>query len=142
MIPKPSQTLTDLATRIATHILPDCGSEFGQADSGLLAGLLLTAAQEFERAVDCRMQDISDLKILLGNFSSVLPAAIAWRPLLEREPESLHLTDVSQLHSQFLEVFIQLHAWAEEQANQEFEAAAWAFLRRHTERHKYEGVAV
>ena len=142
MIPKPTQTLTDLATRIATHILPNCEAEYAQADSGLLVGLLLTTAQEFERSIECRMQDINDLKNLFGNFATVLPADIAWEALLQQQPESFYLSDVNQLHGEFLDIFIQLHSWAEQTHQAEFETAAWAFLRRHTERHKYEGVAV
>ena len=142
MIPKPQQTLTDLAVRIATHIMPNSTSEFAAADSGLISGLLLTAAQEFERAVECRMQDINDLKNLFGNYSGVLPGHIAWQPLMEQQPESLHLRDVTHLHGEFLKVFVAIHAWSEEAGQAGVERAAWAFLRRHTERHKYEGVAV
>ena len=142
MIPNPQQTLTDMALRIASHIMPNSNSEFAAADSALITGLLLTAAQEFERAVECRMQDINDLKNLFGNHSAVLPGHIGWQPLLEKAPESLHLNDVNQLHGQFLRIFIDIHAWSEEAGQADVEQAAWAFLRRHTERHKYEGVAV
>ena len=46
MIPAPGKTLADLALRIMTDLAPELGSNFAQADAGLIAGLLLTMAQK------------------------------------------------------------------------------------------------
>ena len=62
MIPQPAATLADLAMRISTHIGPATTDNFAQADCGLITGLLLAMAQDVERAVDNRMQDLAQMK--------------------------------------------------------------------------------
>ena len=46
---------------VATDILPATNSNFAQADSGLISGLLLSMAQDYERAVFNPMADIDEI---------------------------------------------------------------------------------
>ena len=136
MIPKPQATLTSIATRIATHILPVAGSDFAQADAGLITQLLFTAAEDFERAVEVRMQDIKDVKAVLRANADDLPDQ-TWLDLLDKEPASLNVSDVTTLHDEALTILIALHAWAESLEDQTLNLELWRLLRAHSERHKY-----
>ena len=137
MIPKPGQTLIDLATRLATHVVPDVNTNFGQADSGLISGLLITLGQEFERSVDNAMQDIDELKVLFATLDENIPGHAERDRFRETALSSLHLTDVTQLQASGLECLIALHEWAESN-DEALDVTIWQFLRRHTERGKFD----
>ena len=133
MIPQPSQALTDLAIRLALQVAPNTTAPFYGADAGLIAQLMFTLGQEFERAVQARMQDIDDIKTL---FASA-PASDERRAYQLKQPASLHLNDVNALHDEGSRLLIELHAWAETNS-EAVNAAICAYLRRHTERHKFD----
>ncbi|MEM7099351.1 MAG: hypothetical protein AAF541_13900 [Pseudomonadota bacterium] len=135
-MPKPQATLTSIAMRIATHILPVAESEYAQADAGLITQLLMTAAEDFERAVDVRMQDIQDIQEVLRIHADQLPNP-AWLEILDKMPVSWKLSDVSALHDEALAILIELHAWAEGLGDQSLNREIWHLLRIHSERHKY-----
>ncbi|MCP5178375.1 MAG: hypothetical protein R3E84_22500 [Pseudomonadales bacterium] len=133
MIPAPGRTLTDLAMRLMLGIAPQTTTTFAAADCGLIAQLLLTMGQEFERAVDTRMQDIHELKALFGTA----PADAARARFMGATPASLHLRDVNALHDEGMQLLAILHAQAEAD-DAALNARIWAFLRAHSERHKFE----
>ena len=137
MIPYPSQTLADIAQRIATHLLPELDSEFAQADAGLIMGLLLTFSQDYERAIDARMEDIKDMQTLFAALPADTPALEKMRAYVGQAPASLKLADVNQLHGEGLRHLIAVHAWAEAH-DEDLDQAIWQLLRRHSERHKFE----
>ena len=144
MIPFPAKTLTDLAVRIVTDIAPATSNNFAQADSGLITGLLLTIAQDYERAVHSPMADIDEIKALCGELLE-LPEAeregfnelAACRALQEAQPASLMLSDVTALHAQALNLLIDIHSWAELH-HESMNLKVWQLLRRHSERHKFD----
>ena len=137
MIPFPGRTLQELATRLATHIAPRVEGNFGQADAGLLTGLLLTFAQDFERAVDNRMKDIAQTRQIFRETPGTAPGAEARSAFLSKEPASLQLADVNALHDEAFSLLIDLHAWAEQQ-DESLNLAIWRLLRDHSERNKFE----
>ncbi len=136
MIPAPGQTLADIATRLATHLLPELGSEYGQADAGLLATLLLTISQDYERAVDNRMTDVEEMRDLFESATGA-PNLNALLEYTQSQPQSLHLRDVNAHHAQGFEYLIELHTWAEHHSA-DLDTEIWAFLRRHNERNKFD----
>lgn len=144
MIPYPGKTLTDLAVRIATDIAPATSSNFAQADSGLISGLLLSMAQDYERAVFNPMTDIDEIKTLCRQVLDLPEAERAQfdalngcEDFLNAEPTSLMLGDVTALHARALDLLIQIHTWAELH-HAEINLAVWQLLRRHSERHKFD----
>ncbi|MEE4282136.1 MAG: hypothetical protein V2I41_09330 [Pseudomonadales bacterium] len=140
MIHQPGTQLRDLAVRIATHVLPDMASAYGQADAGLISGLLMALAQDFERAAFNRMTDIEEIRQLFKvalDSSQNVPAKQAMEAFTEAAPASLHLRDLDQLHARGFELLIELHTWAETNDVQ-LNHAIWSLLRRHSERNKFE----
>ncbi len=144
MIPYPAKTLTDLAVRIATDIAPATNNNFAAADSGLITGLLLSMAQDYERAVYNPMADIEEIKALCEDIlalpaadSAALQALPECREFLDAESASLMLSDVTALHARGLELLISIHSWAEEH-HADINLAVWQLLRRHSERNKFD----
>lgn len=140
MINQPGTQLRDLAIRIATHVLPDMTSAYGQADAGLISGLLMALAQDFERAAFNRMTDIEEIQHLLKGVVEAdqnMPATQAMEAFTDAVPTSLHLRDLDQLHARGFELLIELHTWAEANDAQ-LNHAIWSLLRRHSERNKFE----
>ena len=146
MIPVPSKSLTDIAVRIATHLVPAIQTNYGQADGNLITALLLTMAQDYERAVYNRMQDIEEIKQLcaqcLQQFtepsdSTDLPTREVLSAFIDSQPDSLMLAHVTEYHAQAFELLISLHRWAEEH-NEAVNLGIWQLLRRHSERNKFD----
>ena len=136
MIPKPSASLTDLAVRLATHIAPGLQDNFSQADAGLLTGLFLTFAQDFERSVGSQMEDITDMQAIFS-AAGASPMAAECERMSAAKPESYYLDDVTACHAECSELLIQVHAWAESH-DDSFNLQIWRYLRAHSERHKFE----
>ncbi len=143
MIEQPGQTLTDLAQRLAMRLLPELNGAFYQADAGLITALLLALAQDFERAVDNRMRDVSEMQNLFAGAQQALrengAGALAGRlqDFAGEQPDSLRLADVDRLHAAGFNLMIELHAWAE-QHNPQLDKDIWLLLQRHCERNKFE----
>ncbi len=140
MINQPGAQLRDLAIRIATHVLPDMNTAYGQADAGLISGLLMALAQDFERAAFNRMADIEEIQQIfhVAKVSNPdLPDKQEMEAFSNKAPASLHLQDLDQLHARGFDLLIGLHAWAEVNSP-ELNQAIWSLLRRHSERNKFE----
>lgn len=133
MIPEPGRALNDLALRLLFNVAPQTANTFAAADTALVGQLVMTLAQEFERAVAVRMEDIEEIKALLRDAASS-PARQAF---LDRSPASLHLKDVNAVHDQGMQLLIELHAEAE-LSDAAMNERIWKFLRANSERHKFE----
>jgi hypothetical protein len=136
VIPRLSQGLADLATKLATAIAPETTSRFAMANTGMISMLLTALAQDAERAVANRMTDIEEMKALFGESGApAAEGADARADFGTRQPASLRVSDVDALHAEGLQLLIRLHEWAE--ANDEaLNRQIWDFLVRHTERHR------
>ncbi|MEM9621613.1 MAG: hypothetical protein AAF993_08195 [Pseudomonadota bacterium] len=137
MIDEPAQTLSDLAQRLATRLLPDLQTTYSQADAALISGLMLGLAQDYERAVDNRMRDINEINEIFRSLGNEVPGAVERSAFMDQAPSSLHLTDVNTLHAQGMELLIQLHAWAES-ADDTLNRQIWQLLHRHCERNRFD----
>ena len=137
MIPFPGKTLADIAVRIATDLLPSLSSTYAQADAGLITGLLLTMSQDYERAVDNRMQDMQEISSLFATLDESIPGHAARSAYLQQKPASFHLAEVTRLHADAFSCLTDLHAWAETN-DATLDATIWQILRAHSERNKYE----
>ena len=136
MIPKPAASLTDLAVRLATHIAPGLQDNFRQADAGLLTGLFLTFAQDFERSVGSQMVDIGEMQAIFA-AATASPMASDCKRLSAAKPQSFYLADVTACHAECSELLIEVHAWAELH-DDALNLKIWRYLRAHSERHKFE----
>jgi hypothetical protein len=98
----------------------------------------MALAQDAERAVASRLTDIEEMKAL---FAGAAEAAGGAEPgarrsaFRARQPDSLRISDVDEVHAEGLELLIDLHAWAEVH-DPDLNARIWDFLLRHTERHR------
>lgn len=146
MIPQPATTLSEFAVRLATRLLPELGTVYAQADAALLSGLLETLAQDFERAVDNRMQDIQEMQAIFAeavdhdtaaDTSTPLPERGALTEFTARAPVSFRLEDVTALHAEGFSLLITLHAWVEKH-DATLNDKVWALLHKHCERNKFE----
>ncbi len=133
MIPRPSQALTDLAVRLATNVAPNTTETFYAADAGLIAQLMLSLAQEYERGIETRMQDIDEMRAILRSA----PTSEAIDTFLELLPRSLGLADVNAVHDAGTRLLIEAHAWAETH-DEALSQSIWRYLRRHCDRHRFE----
>ena len=132
MIPAPGRALNDLAMRLLLSIAPQTANTFAAADSMLVGQLMLTLSQEFERAVETRMQDIDELQELF----SQAPMDAARDRFAANTPASLHLQDVNALHDEGMRLLIELHTEVE-LSDPDLNLRIWLFLRAHSERHKF-----
>jgi hypothetical protein len=137
MIPYPGRTLTDIALRIVNTIAPDAQSNFVQADAALISGLLLTLGQDYERAVDNRLQDIAAMRSIFARFTDIEPLGEELGAFVGRVPESFKLRDVNDVHAAGFDLLIRLHAWSE-QHDADLDVAIWELLRAHSERNKFD----
>ena len=140
MIPAPAQSLADLAGKLATAIAPETTSRFAMANTGMISMLLMALAQDAERAVASRMDDIEEMKSLFAaaeQTAAEVDGAAARQAFQQRQPATLRLTDIEVVHAEGLTLLIALHGWAEE-ADPALNRQIWDFLLRHSERHKLE----
>ena len=107
MIPVPGKTLSDIALRVATNLAADARSAYGQADGGMISALLLTLAEDFERAVFNRMTDIDEIKTLCARYPQAvdkLSDPTTAKAFADKTPTSLKLADVTALHAEAFEL--------------------------------------
>jgi hypothetical protein len=138
MIPQPGSVLTDLAVKLAMSIAPETTSSFAMANTGLISMLMLSLAQDSERAVANRMADIEDMKTLFrSNDAQPAPGVDLRGAYCESAPTGLHLTEMDVYHAEGLNLLIDLQAWAELHSPP-LDEAIWQFLRAHTERNRFD----
>ncbi|MGE0622861.1 MAG: hypothetical protein AB7I04_15535 [Pseudomonadales bacterium] len=136
MIPRPHQALVDLAGRIGGRILPELTDPYAIADTGMVTMLLGMLAKELESGVARRLEDGQELATLFADANHA-PGAEARAAFAASRPASLTLTDVNAWLDSGLELVIELQAWAEREDPTLLDAI-WAWLARHTERHRFD----
>lgn len=136
MIPRPHQALQDLAGRIGGRLLPELTDPYAIADTGMVTMLLAMLARELESGVARRLEDGSDLADLFAQGRHA-PGADAREAFAASRPASLCLTDVNTWLDVGLTLLIDLHAWAESE-DPDLDQQIWAWLVRHTDRHRFD----
>lgn len=134
MIPQPDRALVDLATRLATRVVPTIPTAYGSADAGMISMLMTALARELGEGIARRLADGSELADLFASAAHA-PAAEDRAAFAASEPPSLTHAEVSAWLDRGLALLIDLHAWAERE-DADLDNRIWAFLHRHTERHK------
>jgi hypothetical protein len=138
MIPHPDRALTDLAARIGGSLLPALTTGYGMADAGMISMLLHALALEAREGIARRMTDGRELAELFAEPAAAsAPGAEDRAAFAVSGPESLTHDDVSAWLDGGLTLLIDLHAWAESE-DPALNESIWAFLDRHSERHRLE----
>jgi len=144
VIPQSQRAVSFLAQRLLTHVLPDQRTAFGAADVAFLSLAFEMVAQDLERGVHARLEDIRELRAIFGAARRLGPpdSLVARLAAAEaRELTDLRLGPLDAVHAQHAAAGIELHAWIEEQRGPEAERLdreIWQHLERHAERHRYD----
>ncbi len=147
MIPRGSEGVRHLATRVVADLIPKAVDAYTAADLGLTTALLDMVAQDYDRAVEVLVADQDDMRALfeaaLGSIDDVALAARMSAAIAAR-PASLRVKDQSALADIAMRVLIDLQAYAEDaEARGEAWASAlnlkiWTFLDAHVARRAYD----
>lgn len=138
MIPQTRQALLDLALKLAIDVGPHASNEFAATNTALIAMLLQLFAEECERGVETRHQDIQELKDLLRHSTPPPQLAPRVEVFLQKDAPSLTLTDQNALLDEGLTLLIEFHRLVEQDPSRSEEnAAIWEYLHNFASRHSY-----
>lgn len=126
MIPKGGEGVAHFATRIMTDLIPKAADAYTVADLGMTAELLRMVAQDFDRAVDNLMADLSGIQSICGEaLPVVIDAGLRerMRVVADAAPVSFKVQPLSAQADEAMRVLIDLHAHVE---TAERDGAGWA----------------
>jgi hypothetical protein len=144
MIPHASQAVAFLAQRLLTHVLPEQRTNFGVADTALLALLFEMVAQDFDRAAHARLEDVREMRALFADARAAgLDGPLRPRidAVLALDLSDVRIARLDEVHAQHAAALIDLHARAETLGGAEaarLDRLVWEHLERHAERHRYD----
>jgi len=140
MKPEVPRTLQGLAGTLLAEIAPRLAEDYAQKTAGVVAGLLLVAAEEWDRVAERRVAEHAALRRL---FAEAAPA-VASAPLRERlegaargSDPGLRVSLLEQENARLRGLLIELHAHLEAQpgaAARRLEELVWEELRAEVER--------
>jgi hypothetical protein len=147
MIPRGSEAIRHLVTRIAQDLMPKATDAYTATDLGLFTALLGLVAQDYDRAAEVLVTEHAALLPILRQAAmhlddDALKARIA--EALTAPPTSLRISDLTARSDAALKVLIEVHAAVEDaQAHGAAWAPAvndeiWRFLEAHVAAHSYE----
>ena len=129
MKPSIDHALTTFTGRFIEKIVPDIRSEFNQSETVTMATLLAVAAEDYDKAADVRVNEISAIKELFRNtecaergLSERLDALVA------KEPVDYRISNLQALVEELNAALIDLHAWADEQ-DPSLSVRIWSLLK-------------
>ena len=147
MIPRGSEAIRHLVTRIAQDLIPKAGDAYTASDLGYLTVLLGMIAQDYDRAADVLVSEHTALRPILREASlhvddADMTARIA--QALAVEAPRLRVSDLTARSDMTLKLLIDLHAaieaaeiggadWA-----RTLNGEIWRFLETHVTAHAYE----
>jgi len=138
MIPHTDGALRMLSQRLMTQLLPDLKSLYCLSD-GALIGLLINAiADETGEGIQRRLDDISEMKLIFIAGGALLSSRD--KKVVSAELPSYRLTDVNDHHDALTRVLVSLHQKTEDKKTEALNQSIWAYLRRHSQRHKITAV--
>jgi hypothetical protein len=138
MIPHTDGALRMLSQRLMTQLLPDLKSLYCVSD-GALIGLLINAiADETGEGIQRRLDDISEMKLIFIAGGALLSSRD--KEVVSAELSSYRLTDVNDHHDALTRVLVSLHQKTEDNKTEALNQSIWAYLRRHSQRHKITAV--
>lgn len=140
MRPSVDRVLQQLAANLATEVAPAVSVDYVQRNTGLVSGLLLCAAEEWDRAAAWRVEENRELRRIFAE-AVIHVADTGLRGRLEEaaqgEEGGLRIQDLDRENDALRALLIELHAHVEElkgPAARHLEAEIWKELRRSTER--------
>lgn len=136
MIPRAGQALADIASKLASSVVPTIPSRYHAADAGMVAMLLLALARDCERAIANCFADAETLRELFAAAPGA-PGEAERAAFVDSAPGSLVREAVVAWHDRGMRALIALHAWAEVH-DPELDRRIWDFLRAHTERNRFD----
>ena len=138
MIPHTDDALRMLSQRLMTQLLPDLKSLYSLSD-GALIGLLINAiADETAEGIQRRLDDIAEMKRLFVAGDALLSSRD--KEVISSDLSSYRLADVNDHHDALTRVLVSLHEKTENDKTAVLNQSIWAYLRRHTQRHKITAV--
>jgi hypothetical protein len=138
MIPHTDGALRMLSQRLMTQLLPDLKSLYCLSD-GALIGLLINAiADETGEGIQRRLDDISEMKLIFIAGGALLSSRD--KKVVSAELSSYRLSDVNDHHDALTRVLVSLHQKTEDNKTEALNQSIWAYLRRHSQRHKITSV--
>jgi hypothetical protein len=138
MIPHTDGALRMLSQRLMTQLLPDLKSLYSLSD-GALIGLLINAiADETAEGIQRRLDDIAEMKLIFIAGEALLSSRD--KEVISAELSSYRLADVNDHHDALTRILVSLHQKAEDKEIEALNQSVWAYLRRHSQRHKITAV--
>jgi len=147
MIPRGSEAIGHLITRIATDLIPQAPNAYAATDLGYFTILLSMVAQDYERAADVFVTEDAEISAILRKAAGVLEdRALQTRiaETLDNKAASLRLSDLTARSDMLLKLLIDVHAAVEaaEAAGAGWAPALnadiWRFLEAHVARQAYD----
>ena len=143
MKPEVDRTLQLLAQTLMLELGPALASDYAQKNTLLAALLLSSAAEEWDRAAERRVEENRALRAL---FRDAAARGVTGGALLGRlesagsaSDASLRVSDLERANAELRALLVELHTCVEELATpaaREIEACIWEELRRSTERRR------
>lgn len=138
MIPHTDNALRMLSQRLMTQLLPDLKTIYSLSD-GALIGLLINAiADETAEGIQRRLDDIAEMKLIFETGDALLTDSD--RKAVSSPLSSFRLADVDAHHDALTRILISLHEKVEDKKMEALDQSIWAYLRRHTQRHRITAV--
>lgn len=117
MKPEIDQILNLSALKIIGEFAPAIGTQYGQGMAQVVAGLMLMAAQEYDRAADIRVAENADMRALFGELGPQVSDA-RLRGELETasttSDASLRVSALNKSNEALRRLLIRLHAQMDE----------------------------
>lgn len=143
MKPEVDRTLRLLAQSLMLELGPALGSDYASKSALLSALLLSSAAEEWDRAAERRVEENHALRELFRDATArgVEDAALHRRldAAARGSDASLRLSELERANAELRSLLVELHAHVEELATpaaREIESRIWNELRRSTERRR------
>jgi len=147
MIPRGSEAIRHLVTRVAQDLVPKARDAYTAADLGYLTVLMGMIAQDYDRAAEVLVAEHAALQPILREAARHLGDADLKKRIAEAlaaEAPSLRVSDLTARSDAALKLLIDLHAAIEaaEGAGADWARAVngeiWRFLEAHVAAHAYE----
>lgn len=147
MIPKGSQAIGHLVTRIAMDLIPKAADAYMATDLGYFTILMTMVGQDYDRAADVHVTEDAEISAILREAAphlaeGTLKTRIA--DTLGEKPASLKMAELNARSDKLLKLLIDVHAAVEDAKAAgaawagKLDDTIWRFLDAHVVRHAYE----
>jgi hypothetical protein len=147
MIPKASQAIGHLVTRIALDLIPKAADAYMATDLAYFTALLSMIGQDYDRAADVLVSEHEALRAILGEAAAVIddaPLKAQIAEALAQPAASLRIPDLNARADVMVKLLIDVHAAVEaaEEAGRDWAGPLnqriWTFLDRFAANRAYE----